>query len=98
MITGAQPKLPLKVTNIVRVTKLSDDVFEGNHPNTINEGYVKEGVPIYGRPEVGYSFAINNFYTSTVQEIVSDEGDKGVFKTLNSTYKWEVIGEGKLTV
>ena len=30
----------------VKLIKISDDIFGGNHPNGINEGYVKHGFEI----------------------------------------------------
>jgi hypothetical protein len=71
----------------VRITKLSDDRFKGNHPNNINEGYVKEGY-ILESPTIGERFYVgNNFSTSPV----TSELKGGIFKTIYSTYKLEYI-------
>lgn len=78
----------------VRVTKITDDKFKGKHPNGINEGYITEGDEI-SQPRVGEPYSIFNvngydaleFKTSTVTQV-----SKTMFKTLNSTYKREVIG------
>ena len=80
----------------VKVIKLTDDRFNGNHPNGVDAGYTVVGY-CHQLPTVNHSFYvdrskerfINPFYTSTVTEV----GEDGVFKTLNSTYKYEVIDE-----
>lgn len=74
----------------VKIIKLTDNKFEGNHPNNINEGYLREGYLITP-PLVGYSCMVDNFYTSTVQEIVSKLDNEVIFKTLNSTYKLIIL-------
>lgn len=76
----------------VKLTKLTDDKFEGNHPNGINQGYEKIGF-IRGVPTKGKAFFVtrgvdNFFHTSTVTEEMNEEG---IFKTLNSTYKLEYL-------
>ena len=69
-----------------RITKLSDDKFEGNHPNGYNVGAVIEG-QIYGAPVVGERFICGMIGTSTVTHIIDDS----TFKTLYSTYKIEYL-------
>lgn len=75
--------------NVV-LTKLSDNRFNGKHPNGVHPGYVTRGNLIHP-PVVGESCIIvtlrGYFETSTVIELLPD----GVFKTLNSTYKIEHI-------
>lgn len=77
----------------IKLTKLTDDVFEGNHPNGINEGYTKKGYMIE-KPKVGYPFTVYAgklypcFWTSTVKKKMNKEG---IFKTTYSTYKIEII-------
>jgi hypothetical protein len=69
--------------------KLSDDMFEGNHPNSIYAGDVRKG-HYNNQPEVGVRFYFGtgkdhvreHLRTSTVTEILGE----GKFKTLNSTY------------
>ncbi len=73
---------------MAKLTKLSDDRFNGRHPNDINAGYVKEGT-LFEEPEVSHSFYIGSLYTSVVTEIVSKDEKECVFKTMNSTYKLE---------
>lgn len=76
----------------VKITKLSDDFFEGNHPNHIYEGYTKIGLES-NPPKVGEMYWVNEFHTSLVQEIL----DENTFKTLYSTYKIEYLEEPKLS-
>lgn len=70
------------------LTKLSDDKFEGNHPNGFNVGPTARGT-VSQKPKVGISCVVGSIYTSTVSEIVSEEEGRIVFKTLNSTYELE---------
>lgn len=74
----------------VKITKLSDDHFEGNHPNGINTGFVKEGI-IFDKPKVGEMFHVgfSGFHTSKVTDII----DENTFKTIYSTYKIEYLKE-----
>jgi hypothetical protein len=76
----------IKPAKRVRITKLKDDVFDGFHPNGIQEGYVKEGI-LWQAPELGVSCCVGDLYTSVVTEII----DETTFKTRNSTYKIEEI-------
>lgn len=70
----------------VRITKLSDDSFNGNHPNGIYEGYVQEGIELEP-PTVGKRYYVNGFSTSIVEKII----DENTIKTLYSTYKIEYL-------
>jgi hypothetical protein len=79
----------------VKVTKLKDEVFNGTHPNEIDEGYNIIGM--YDKePTVGERFIVygkrlyNLLSTSPVTEALNTEG---IFKTENSTYKIEQIKE-----
>jgi hypothetical protein len=69
------------------ITKLSDDKFNGQHPNDINNGYT-ETINVEELPsiEVGVSYYFGSLRTSTVTEIISQTDDKIEFKTINSTY------------
>ena len=76
----------------IKLTKLSDDTFSGNHPNGINEGYVAVGFEIEP-PTIGERYAVRfskmdtwPFSTSIVRTEVDENG---IFKTLYSTYKVE---------
>ena len=74
----------------IKITKMSDEKFDGQHPNNINEGYTVDG-SILKNPVINEPFCViregGMFVTSKVTEIIDSE----TFKTLNSTYKWEVI-------
>lgn len=71
----------------VRLTKLSDDHFEGRHPNNINAGHVEEGW-MTREPEIGERFYVGFFSTSPVIRLLDKDG---IFKTTYSTYKLEII-------
>ncbi len=68
---------------MVRLIKLSDDHFNGVHPNGIDAGHVAMGFISKG-PVVGERFYIGfEFSTSVVQKIINED----TFKTLYSTYR-----------
>lgn len=77
----------------IKLTKISDDEFQGNHPNGIYEGYCVDGF-MSVKPKVGYRFSVfysklnPGFTTSTVTKKLNKDG---IFKTLYSTYKIEYI-------
>ena len=76
----------------VVLTKISDDKFDGNHPNGIIEGYTRVGKLINDVIIGDQILVVNNTHylcTSEVTEIIDDI----TFKTENSTYKIEVIYE-----
>lgn len=76
----------------VILTKLTDDKFEGLHPNYIFEGYEELGIMHKG-PTVGESFVLHTggfFATSGVTDIIEESDTEIIFKTLNSTYKLEI--------
>ena len=85
-----QPKFNVEIKPGIKVliTKLNDDVFNGNHPNGIQEGFAKEGI-LCQAPEVGVSCRLDNFRTSVVTEIIDDT----TFKTKNSMYKIEELNK-----
>lgn len=78
----------------IRLYKISDDVFEGKHPNDIGAGFEIIG-HVVTPLEVGGALFIDHcthrmyewFHTSTITEII----DEQTFKTLNSTYKIEIL-------
>lgn len=69
-----------------KLTKISDDKFNGEHPNEINEGYTTIGEELLPL-KVGESYICGDLQTSTVTEIIDDQ----TFKTRNSTYKREIV-------
>lgn len=80
----------------VVLIKISDDKFNGNHPNGIIEGYTTVGKLINDVVIGDQILVVNNIRylrTSEVTEIIDDI----TFKTENSTYKIEVIYENDST-
>lgn len=77
----------------VEVVKIKS-TMDGDHPNGIEEGYVKKGIMIK-RPTVGEGLLVSRvggvFYTSSITEILEDTPDGGKFRTQNSIYKWNLI-------
>lgn len=71
----------------VKLTKISDDYFNGKHPNNINAGYIKEGYTPK-LPTKGEHFSVGILSTSTVTEELNDDM---IFKTSYSTYKLEIL-------
>ena len=78
----------IKIGDKAILTKLTDDYFNGNHPNFINEGHIEKAV-VKSLPTVGERFYFGfGFSTSIVKEPLNKEG---IFKTTYSTYKLEKI-------
>jgi hypothetical protein len=79
----------IKIGDKAKLTKVSDDYFNGNHPNHINEGYIVKG-KLMSLPKIGERFYFGKrfFSTSIVKEELNEEG---IFKTTYSTYKLEKI-------
>ena len=78
----------------IRLTKLKDNVFDGNHPNFIFEGHIEIGYEI-APPTVGERYHVstgkinrNPFSTSIVQTTLDENN---TFTTLYSTYKLEYL-------
>lgn len=69
----------------IKLTKLKE-LPDALHPNNIEEGFEKIG-KMSQPPEVGHPFWIDNFRTSTVQNII----DENTFETYNSIYHWEKL-------
>lgn len=75
-----------------RITKVIDDMFEGQHPNGIDVGYTKAGYLIK-MPTIDETFKLYSengamiFHTSTVVKVVNEY----IFETLNSTYKLDLL-------
>jgi len=77
----------------IKLTKLSDDAFDGNHPNGIYEGHVEEGFEV-NPPTIGERYYVRKskmdawipFSTSIVKSLPDENG---IFKTTYSTYKVE---------
>ena len=78
-----------------KIEKISDDKFDGFHPNGYDEGFIAIGTLPLGEPTVGQELYFNRenykmFRTSVVIEAMDSDG---IFKTANSTYKLTEIGE-----
>ena len=78
----------------IRLTKLKDNKFNNEHPNQINEGYVKEGMINVEKSNEHQCFLMIKgtrfFNTSQVVEIDEQEG-YDLAHTVNSIYKVEPI-------
>ena len=79
----------------VKLTKLSDTRFSGEHPNGVNEGRVEEGVIHLELSNKHQCFFLLDgpdryFHTSQVTKIEEHEG-YDLLTTLNSVYKVEPI-------
>lgn len=87
-IAASLTKLPFKN---VRITKLDDLVFEGNHPNGINKGFTNEGFEL-NSPVIGEAYHFSSgFHTSTIVNIIFVNEKEIVLKTLNSMYRLEYL-------
>ena len=67
------------------LVKVADNVFEGNHPNGIIEGYTKKANR-FTIPVVGERYQFSTLKTTPVVEIVELEEGHIKFTTWNSTY------------
>jgi hypothetical protein len=78
----------------IRLTKLKDNKFNNEHPNQINEGYVKEGMINVEKSNEHQCFLMIKgdrfFITSQVVEIDEQEG-YDLAHTVNSIYKVEPV-------
>lgn len=84
--------IPLaKLKHAWEVVKLSDDMYEGFHPNGIREGYSSRG--FVSDLEVGKYFYCDSLRTSPVTVIISvdDANREIIFKTINSTYRLSLL-------
>ena len=75
----------------IKLILVSDDKFDGNHPNGIVVGTERIGwttiLPVVNRRFYIHRSVNEAFETSTVTEVL----DNQTFKTKNSTYKWEIL-------
>lgn len=79
-------EIKFKKGDTVKIEKITDEQFEGSHPNGINVGYYKVGT-LNENVTVGERCIVQDsirfLQTSTVIEILSDD----TFRTNNSIYK-----------
>ena len=77
---------------IVKLTKLKDTKFEGNHPNGINEGYIKEGVINLDKSNEHQCFLLiqgDRFFNTSQVLSIEEHPGYDLATTLNSVYKIE---------
>lgn len=76
----------------ISITKLSDEVFNNDHPNGINPGYVNSGY-VHELPIVGAPFIIETGINRILKTspVVSYDPKTGILKTENSTYQIKII-------
>ena len=91
MKTKGYNKIAVAIGKKVRITKLSDDEFNGQHPNGIYKGYTREGIELKP-PTIGERYYLSDrFSTSPVTKII----DKNTIKTTYSTYKIEYLDDNQ---
>ena len=78
----------------IKLTKLKDNKFNNNHPNGINEGYVKEGIINVDKSNEHQCFLIiqgDRFWNTSHVAAVEEKEGYDIVTTLNSTYKVEIL-------
>ena len=86
----------IKKGDYIKLQKITDDVFNGRHPNNINKNHTVYGT-MYNNITVGDALLLiavsgdshGFFHTSIITEII----DANNFKTMNSTYHIESAKE-----
>jgi hypothetical protein len=81
---------------LVKLTKVSDNRYNGQHPNGIDKGHTITGYPIENKPIIGHRFIVRNLGRFLSTSLITEIIDKNTFKTENSTYKLEYIKNRKL--
>lgn len=86
--------MELKNKNITLI-KLSDDKFNGRHPNGVFtgskiSGYVKSEPKIGEQLYLYYSLKLTSTYSAWTSAVKSIDYDNMILKTENSTYKIEI--------
>lgn len=79
----------------IKLTKLEDTAFGGDHPNGINEGYVREGEVNFDMSTDHQCFFIHPtpekfFHTSEVKKIEEQDGYELAY-TVNSVYRVDIV-------
>jgi len=83
----------------IRLTKVTDTRFNGQHPNDINVGYIKEGIINIEKSNEHQCFLIikdGRFFNTSQVLILEEKGDYDLAYTVNSVYKVEKIVEEKV--
>lgn len=77
----------------LKITKISDLKFNGNHPNGINKGYTKvsnaENLPVIGERFIMTGNRVEDFLATSIVESIDLE--EKTFMTTNSKYKYEIL-------
>ena len=80
----------------IRLTKLKDNKFDNNHPNGINEGYVKEGIIDVEKSNEHQCFLIikdNRFFNTSQVVELDEQEDYDLAHTVNSIYRVVIVSE-----
>ena len=78
----------------IKLTKLKDTRFNNEHPNGINEGYIKEGVINVEKSNEHQCFLIvkgDRFWNTSQVTAIEEKEGYDLATTLNSIYKIEPI-------
>jgi len=78
-------EIKVKKGDYVLLKKISDDVFNGNHPGGINAGYVKSG-HLHEDVKIGERVRISDQTRLLTSSLVTEIINEYTFKTENSTY------------
>jgi hypothetical protein len=78
---------------LIKLTKIKDDAFNGNHPNGVNEGYVFIGEykkpPTFGDTFIVYGKKMWDILETSI--VLQPLNEDNIFKTTYSTYKIEYL-------
>lgn len=74
----------------IKLIKLSDDHFEGNHPNGIYAGHEVVGI-IVKLPTIGDRFYVGNLEGFSTSPVIKKLNKDNIFKTTYSTYQIEYL-------
>ncbi len=77
---------------LLKLTKLEDLKFNGNHPNGINTGRTQIGYEVYPL-EIGKRYTVASFNAYLSTSFVTKINTDGTFETENSIYKLEPYNE-----
>ena len=79
---------------VIRLTKLKDNKFNNEHPNQINEGYVKEGTINLEKSNEHQCFLMikgDRFFNISQVLEIEEQGEYDLAHTVNSIYKVEIL-------
>lgn len=77
------------------IEKITDDIFDGFHPNGFDVGFLAKGTMPLGGPVVGERliFKTENYKPFSTSIVIEAMNEKGIFQTQNSTYKLTQLEE-----